>query len=332
MSKQSQFLKLLSDIEPSRTTKNNCITAHTTLRNFLKDHSSYKSIHLDTMLSGSYKRETAIRPKEQNGVIKRPDVDIIIVTNYGLSDSPSDVLDTLYKVLKDKYSDVVKQTRSIGVTTHNVDMDAVPVIAPHGIDGTWYIADRDLDEWLVTNPRAQIEHSTSTNVNNSRYYKPLVKLFKWWRRENPTIHKRPKGYLLELMVAENISSNNGSYAELFTETLEAMVEKYSLDDLLGTVPFVSDPGVPTNSVLKGISPEQFKALYKKIEEHAKITRQALEKGSSEESTKLWKKVFGVRFPEGLTSSSSLYSEQDVSTNLNFPNKPLKPNGPSGFGK
>ncbi|MDT2815252.1 SMODS domain-containing nucleotidyltransferase [Vagococcus carniphilus] len=332
MSKQSQFLKLLSDIEPSRTTKSNCVTAHTNLRSFLKNHTTYKDIHLDTMLSGSYRRETAIRPKAQNGVIKRPDVDVVIVTNYDLSDSPSEVIDDLYNVLKDKYFNITKQTRSIGITTANVDMDAVPVIAPYGIDGTWYIADRDLDEWLITNPRGQIEHSTTTNTNNNYRYKPLVKLFKWWRRENPTIYKRPKGYLLELMVAENISKNNSNYAILFTETLESMVDKYSINILLDIVPFIPDPGVPNNSVLNGITSEQFKALYKKIEEHAIISRQALDTEDGEESTKLWKKVFGNEFPVSTSSSNSLYSEQNASTNFNFPNKPLKPNGPNGFGK
>ena len=62
-----------------------------------------------SFLSGSYKRDTAIRPKASEGAVERPDVDIIVQTTHTLSDSPAHVVDSLYSALKSGYSEVRKQ-------------------------------------------------------------------------------------------------------------------------------------------------------------------------------------------------------------------------------
>ncbi len=79
MSIQTQFKEFLHDVEPSPTTKSNASDAHTALRKFLKEHSTFKDVHVDTFLSGSYKRDTSIRPRIIDGKETRPDVDIIVV-------------------------------------------------------------------------------------------------------------------------------------------------------------------------------------------------------------------------------------------------------------
>ena len=60
MTTQQQFLDLLSDIEPSTTTVNDCSSAHNTLRDALKVHNEFSKVHVHTFLSGSYKRSTAV--------------------------------------------------------------------------------------------------------------------------------------------------------------------------------------------------------------------------------------------------------------------------------
>ena len=95
MAVQSQFKDFLRDIEPSSTTKANASSAHTKLRNFLQADEDFKEYHTATFLSGSYKRDTAIRPRMKNGDTDRPDVDIIVVTNHTLSDKPGDVIELL---------------------------------------------------------------------------------------------------------------------------------------------------------------------------------------------------------------------------------------------
>ena len=181
---QARFDELLSDIEPSPTTKSNASSAHTELRDFLKNDDEFKIYHLKTFLSGSYKRDTAIRPRTKNGQINRPDIDIIVVTNHTTDDEPKEVVDLLYNTLQKKYSNIRRQARSVGIASSKADMDVVPII-PYGT--MYLIPDRKQEKWIMTNPHAHTNWTTTTNTAAGGRFKPLVKLMKWWRRENPTV-------------------------------------------------------------------------------------------------------------------------------------------------
>ena len=296
MAIQTQFREFLTDIEPSPTTKKRAQNAHTRLRDFIRRHETFKQHHEGTFLSGSYKRDTAIRPETKDGDEERPDVDIIVITNHSLDDAPSDVVGLLYDTLSDKYDNLRKQARSVGVFTSTADMDIVPIIAPDGMDGTLYIPDRQLEEWLETNPPAHSTWTTEMNAASERRFKPLVKLAKWWRRENPTISKRPKGFMIECIVAECMDFGETQYAELFLSMLETIESRYSTYVSLDMVPFIEDPGVPGNSVLSSMTISAFKGFYNKAATCAEIGRRALDAGDTEEGLLLWRDVFGSRFP------------------------------------
>ena len=77
MATQQQFLDFLCEIEPSSTTKAVSASAQSTLRAKLEEHETYKGIVVSSYLSGSYARDTALRPRTTNGTTRRPDVDII---------------------------------------------------------------------------------------------------------------------------------------------------------------------------------------------------------------------------------------------------------------
>jgi predicted nucleotidyltransferase len=324
---QARFTELLSDIEPSTTTQTNASSAQTELRDFLTDDEDFKKYHETTFLSGSYKRKTAIRPHTKNGQTDRPDVDIIVVTTHTLDDSPKEVVDLLYKTLKKEYSDIRRQARSVGIESSKADMDVVPIIP----DGTMYrIPDRKQEEWIKTNPPGHTTWTTETNTAAGGRFKPLVKLMKWWRRENPTVAKKPKGFVIECITAECMDYEETYYGELFVKTLEEIVEKYKTNHLLGTVPNISDPGVPGNFVTDGITADAFTGFYNKAKSHAELGRKALNETAPEEATKLWKKIFGDRFPktEGTNSNSLLAAA--VTPQATFPNKQVTPKKPGGF--
>lgn len=333
MATKKQFLDFLKDIEPSPTTKSDASSAHTSLRKFLRDHEDFKKVHIDTFLSGSYKRDTAIRPRIIDGKLTKPDIDIIVVTNHSLNDSPKDVINLLRDTLSDADYGFVDppNTRSVGIYTDKVEMDVVPIIAPWGMDSTLYIPDRKLEKWLVTNPPRHTSWTTQVNDASGGTFKPLVKLFKWWRRENRTISKRPKGFVIECMVAENMKYGEDSYENLFLDTLENIVNKYAINIILGTVPHISDPGVPGNSVTNGMTFDAFKGFYNKAKDHLEIGRGAQQEENPEEELKLWRKIFGERFPAAQNNTAnSLLSSALTPGTIEFPNKPVKPNKPSGF--
>ncbi|VVO58833.1 hypothetical protein PS900_00689 [Pseudomonas fluorescens] len=151
MATQQQFIDFLKEIEPSPTTKSICISAHSTLRGKLEKHETYRDIYVNTYLSGSYARNTALRPRVANGTLRRPDVDIIVVTNHTLQDLPSDVIAALRKAVKSLgYTEVEANRRSKCVSLGSVEMDVVPVIANPWEEGGWLIADKSEEQWLVT--------------------------------------------------------------------------------------------------------------------------------------------------------------------------------------
>ena len=333
MSTKKQFTEFLKDIEPSPTTKSEASTAHTNLRDFLKDHVDYKDVHIDTFLSGSYKRDTAIRPKIKDGKLMKSDIDIIVVVNYTLDDSPKEVIQFLRDTIKAGGYNLVDppNTISVGTCSDKVNMDVVPIIAPQGMEGTLYIPDKKLDKWLETNPPRHTLWTTEISDSSNGTFKPLVKLFKWWRRENPTISKRPKGFVIECLVAENMDYSEDNYEELFLSTLENILYNYKTSIQVKTVPFIEDPGVSGNSVTDGMAFEAFEGFYNKAKSHLEIGRQAQQEEDLEKELKLWREIFGDRFPAAKNNNSnSLLNSALTVTAMKFPNKPVRPNKPSGF--
>ena len=343
MTVQSRFVKLLSDIEPSSTTKANASQAHTDLRRFLANHETYGEIYVRSFLSGSYKRNTAIRPRVKGGVADRADIDIIVVTNHTRADDPEAVIDKLYKVLKKEYDSYRKQGRSVGLATNLADMDVVPVIEETVLSGTpvIYVPDRQRKEWVRTNPEGHTTWTTDKNKEAGERFKPLVKLVKWWRRENPwwaanatSPKRKPKGFQLECIVAENMNVAETQWAELFVSTLEAVKAKYAWAVSLESVPYIQDPAVPGNDVMAGVEPEVFKRFYDKASEHAALGREAidLEEEDPDGALERWRKIFGPRFPSaGVAKALAEAANLTPVVVPSFPDRKVVPDkGPKGF--
>lgn len=331
MTPNARFTEFLSDIEPSSTTKTNASSAQTKLRATLRADETFGPMHRHTFLSGSYKRDTAIRPRVKNGNAHRPDVDIIVVTTHSLSDDPEAVMDAIHAALTRHYTPTNRQARSVSVSSPLADMDVVPLIDPNDT-GTYYIADRTQRAWLRTNPPGHTQWTTDTNAAVGGRFKPLVKLFKWWRRENPTIAKRPKGFILEVIAAESMNCVETHYGELFVQLLESIVERFAFDVSRSVVPTVEDPSMPGNNILAGLSFAAFEGFYNKVQSRATIGRAALDLEDQDKATEKWRQLFGDRFPKPpLKNSAGLLGAAVASPGLVFPDHPVRPaNKPAGF--
>ena len=212
-------------------------------------------------------------------------------------------------------------------------MDVVPIIAPYGIEGTLYIPDRKLEEWLVTNPPGHTQWTTDVNKSSNGVFKPLVKLLKWWRRENPTVNKKPKGFVIEVIASECADLNETQYVELFLGTLERFVEKYSWAIAGETVPFIEDPAVPGNSITDGMTFDAFKGFYNKAKNQGELGREAQQEEDEQKSLDKWRSIFGYRFPSSGKSDSrdeGLLSATVISEGLSFQDKPITPKRPGKF--
>jgi len=330
MTTQQQFLDFLSEIEPAASTVSSCSSAHSTLRSALRDDETFGKVHVNTFLTGSYKRDTAIRPRTIDGVLQRPDVDIIVVTNHSEEDQPKDVLDLLHTALDDAgYEDLKRNRRSIAVTLANVDMDVVPVIE----DGDAYlIPDVELKGWLPTNPPAHTQWTVDVNAKAEGRFKPLVKITKWWRREHLADLRRPKGFILECLVEKHMSYNEKNYETLFVGVLEAIRDAYGSYVESGQVPFIEDPAVPGSNVLSNVTAAEFKKFYNKAKEHASLARKAKNESDSTAALKLWRQILGPWFPAAASQKAAANSllRPAVGAGLTFPASPVLPNKPGGF--
>ena len=167
----------------------------------------------------------------------------------------------------------------------------------------------------LTHPLAQIQWTWDKNRNTNDHYVNVVKALKWWRRENYSNIKYPKGYPLEHMIGDNCPDEISSVAQGITLSLENIVSRYYVDALLQKVPFLHDRGVPEHNVLARLSKEDFLAFYRSICDAAKIARNALDAKDIPSSVVEWQKLFGnKKFPNAPENrSSGSYSERkDVS--------------------
>jgi len=124
----SDFKTFLSKIRLTPTQKEELKNGHTLLRSRLNSFEELQDIFVSDFLQGSYRRHTAVRPK--NG--KRSDVDIIVVTKLHESEySPEEAMNVFTPFL-DKYYEgkYERQGRSIGIALSAVEFDLVLTSAP----------------------------------------------------------------------------------------------------------------------------------------------------------------------------------------------------------
>lgn len=284
------FEGLLGRIEPSAGHVTRAKRAHELLRERLKEDDQVGKAHLDTYLSGSYARHTAIHD------IK--DVDVICVLDLDKDETePVVLLRWLEAALLKYYDDVRLQGRSIGVTTPaGFSLDVVPGTPRLATDGPLWIPDRDAKLWVSSHPKGQIEFATKRNAGTDGFYVQTVKILKHWRDRLPAAIARPKSYVLETLVAETIGTVPlGSHAAALVKVLEGIWSRYSAWVGTSTVPKIPDPGYPAVSVSKRWEPSEFDAFMSRVQTATVTARLAREESDHAKSVATWRRLLGNEF-------------------------------------
>ena len=247
-------------------------------------------------MTGSYAKHTCIRPTKYDG---KTDVDIVVVTNYTENDDSKVVLDELYKVCKEHYKNVTKQTRSIGIEMEGTEIDVVPMIEDK-ISSMYKIGNKKDGNWKKTNPKGHIEWCSKVNKENCNKFVRIVKIFKWWRKNNcPDDIKYPKGITLEKIIADNLYDCNNTYEDIVFNTMKNIKNKFEYYIKNGIKPFISDPGIPSDNLSDTYKFEDFKLFYDKISTHIKLLEE------SNFSNESWRKILGTEFPKEQISNNNL---------------------------
>ncbi|MEL7655845.1 MAG: nucleotidyltransferase [Bacillota bacterium] len=128
MELKHDFDIFLQDIRPTTSMLTDCQIGHITLRERLSADKDLQPYLVSDFLQGSYRRSTAVRPK--NG--KRSDVDIIVVTNLSESKyTPEEAMAVFEPFLDKHYKGKWQiQGRSFGIELTHVDIDLVITSAP----------------------------------------------------------------------------------------------------------------------------------------------------------------------------------------------------------
>lgn len=123
-----QFKEFLRQIRPTDPQQEAWRAAAKTLRDRLAADPDLKNTVVSTFLQGSIRRATAIRPLGE----KRPDVDIVVVTNIDHEKVlPEDAMNLFVAFLDKHYKGKWRpQGRSFGITMSAVDLDLVITALP----------------------------------------------------------------------------------------------------------------------------------------------------------------------------------------------------------
>jgi len=304
------------------------------IRDHLRTQAKFKDRYIASFLSGSYARDTSIRPRTSSDGQERPDVDIIVVTSFTTQDHPDSVLKEVCRALENGgngYTVERINKRSVRVVSWQAEMDIVPVIET--CNG-YLIADRDTGTWRFTNPPVHSSWSSEQNQRFGGRFKPLVKLFKWWRRINPS-SRRPKGFVLEVLVSMHAPTGETHYGEAFAQLLSNIHNTYGGWAALDQKPFLPDPALPSNDILAKVTVAQWKDFVEKVHVYSNIARRAQGAEDMDEATRQWRRVFGNRFKATVNvakaaSYGGFAAAAAPEGGYTFPDAMAAPNKPRGF--
>jgi len=214
MSLQTRFDKFRQAIEPTENERDKVISSHTHLRQNILQKMTYVK---NTILTGSYKRRTIIRPMN--------DVDVFVVLNYQPgaygNPTPQSVLNRLKQDLAVSYPNTtIKQDKPCVILdfTH-CKFELTPAIEGNTWGSNYYEIPNssNLSYWQrVDNPDILGEKLTQANKNNQLLI-PLIKMMKRCKQKNNL--KTPRSFEMEILAINQLGYIN-NYRDGITKLLE----------------------------------------------------------------------------------------------------------------
>ena len=186
-----EFEKLRSQIEPTEKEKSSISASHTKMRTMLENSTEVKTV--DTFLTGSYARDTMIRPLK--------DVDFLVQVNSGhhQNDTPMQLLNKISRILRSAYplTPISVTPPCITVKLSYCHLEVVPAIGFTDNEELFKIPTENGLGWQQTYPKIPTKWMTEENKQAGGLFKPTVKMLKRWR----DVHKVPlRSFHLEMLV------------------------------------------------------------------------------------------------------------------------------------
>ena len=221
----TKFSRFLRNIELTENQRQRIINSHTYLRSQLQQFDYVR----DTFLTGSYKKNTMIKPPN--------DVDIFVVINHSYSEiTPNAVLSKLKRHLLHSYpNSTIRQDKPCIVLDFNhCKFELTPAIEInqyHYPDyyPIYYIPVQGGNDWMdVESPRILEERLTDANQGLNGMLVPLIKMMKVCKRYNNITDK--KSFEMEDIVINSFGYSLG-YIDSYRAGVQQLLRDYNwLDD------------------------------------------------------------------------------------------------------
>lgn len=284
-----EFEKFRSKIEPTEKEKRSISESHNKMRNILQNSTEISVV--DSFLTGSYARQTMIKPLK--------DVDFLVQVNYGVhkNDNSLQLLNKVRKVLSKAYpsTPITITLPCVKVQFNYCHFEIVPAFAIEGNEDLFEIPANLGIGWQQTYPKIPDKWMTQENKKAEGLFIPTIKILKRWR----DIHCRQlRSFHLEMltrMAFDNYKIKN--YADgvwaFFARTCYLL-------DLYKNHPFVPEPG--RNSVYVDqylyANPFLLAAIKHNIKEYFAFAQKAfdyMQKGQIGFAKHIWSKILGSGF-------------------------------------
>lgn len=239
----TEFAQAVRNVTIHGEKRDRAMQAHAEVRELLESDSELSDWGIDTVLIGSYARQTARYPGK--------DVDVFLrFGELSARHSPEKIYNAVERVLVEEYGlkdedpegRITRQARSLKIDFPDPDahfsdtsfaIDAVPAVP---WDSHWGIPNRDRDKWdntekrwIRTNP-VQFASDTNTvataswspTVGTTNAYRPIVRLLRQVRHVQLG-SQRPGGLFVEIAayyVWNEQQVTGSSWAELLASTFE----------------------------------------------------------------------------------------------------------------
>ena len=178
------------------------------------------------------------------------------------------------------------------------------------------IPDKEANKWEDTHPLAQIDYAQKRNAEKNGKFLPLVRILKWWKKNDCADIETIKSYPLEHFIGDYCGEGD-KVSQLLVSTLENIVSNAP-----PIKPYLMDRGVHTHDVFQRVTQEDYTKFLARIKKLHELSDDALADQDYVSSMKKWHEIFGDKFP---VPDDDGHSEQNSRfTPRTSPSEPTKP--------
>ncbi len=250
---------------------------HTRLRECLRQR-----LGTTDFLSGSYSRNTAIRPLH--------DIDVFVV--LGESSPGALTADAALKRLRqalhaewpNKTLGILQQhSVHVGFSKSGLEFDVVPAFKVPGREA-YQVPERETGQWVLSNPTIHQRLSTAANERSGKKLKPLLKVVKHWKRRRQELPVR--SFHLEVL-------SYGAFTSAPKDYLEGLEKLFAhlAQGVMGPCPDPAGLGPPVDARMKLSQKESARQVLSSAARQVRLAREASVSEPAQAHARL-KELFG----------------------------------------